>query len=136
MILGGNGQSLIVSRAKAGVIPARCLDPHGLDGSDEPDAIVVSWIVDHGWRPSLQGAHVERSVFLSVAVRNGALKGRRGWAVGTCICRRWNVQILLTGEWRRQDQRADGRMGRRSRCVQHRHLLGAVAESRVPVWHV
>lgn len=130
-ILGGNGQSPILIRAKDPVAASRSLNPHGLDRSDEPDAIVVRRIVHRG-RPALQGVHVPGAVFLGIAVRNGTLKGGRSWTVGSRVRRRRNIEVLLRWVRRRENQRAHRRRWW-SRRIEHRHLLSAVAEGRVPI---
>lgn len=130
-ILGGNGQSPILIRAKDPVAASRSLNPHGLDRSDEPDAIVVRRIVHRG-RPALQGVHVPGAVFLGIAVRNGTLKGGRSWTVGSRVRRRRNIEVLLRRVRRRENQRAHRRRWW-SRRIEHRHLLSAVAEGRVPI---
>lgn len=77
VILGGNGQSLVLFfDQNAGGRLIKALNPHGLDRSDEPDAVAVVGIVHHGWWSSLKSVHVVRSIFFSIAVCYRAFKGR------------------------------------------------------------
>lgn len=54
-----------------------CLDPHGLLGSNEPDAVAtaVVRILENGRLARRKALHVIRTILFRITVCNGGLKG-------------------------------------------------------------
>lgn len=81
-ILSGNGQSPIVPSQVRGsganrswLLPFNGLDPHGLDGRNEPDAKIVVAGAGHA-QAVRYSAKVERSEVFSVTEGDGPLESR------------------------------------------------------------